>query len=469
MEPQSPRRAPSRMPTGMPGRPRWLVALALIGALGVPSSALAQRAVPDLPTDTTLRQLIEESLGARPELRQAIASVRVSREQVAQAGALPDPMVQVGVQNDGFTSTEIGTMDSSYVSIMASQTFPWPGKLDLKRNNASLAVAQAEELVARARLSTEADVRRAYLDVLLVRDKKALLAELEKVWESSLGAARIAYATGTGTQADVVRAELELSRLRLRRLSLQAEERARIQNINRLRGHPLDEPIAVVGTLADLPAPSTLDGQFSVERALAQSPELAAARIGVARSETMLALADKGYYPDLTVGAGVMVRGALPPMWLVTVGAPVPLFAEDKQERALAEGRAQTEVASLGVTGLEQVIRLRSQERHTAFSALLQTLDLYEQGLLVLSETTYHSTLAQYRVGKVTFASVLEANKGYIADREGYLEALAEAHRILIAEAEVNLSSVTMPSAAASTTAAAPSEPAAMGGSSPAM
>ena len=55
------------------------------------------------------------------------------------------------------------------------------------------------------------------------------------------------------------------------------------------------------------------------------------------------------------------------------------------------------------------------------------------------SRATADSTLAQYRVGKVTFASVLEANAGYINDEESFLAAVADAQRIAIAAAEVSL------------------------------
>ena len=53
-------------------------------------------------------------------------------------------------------------------------------------------------------------------------------------------------------------------------------------------------------------------------------------------------------------------------------------------------------------------------------------MKLYRDGLLVQSQATSESTLAQYRVGRVTFASVLDANAGYVADKEGLLLAIAE-------------------------------------------
>jgi outer membrane protein TolC len=68
-----------------------------------------------------LARLIDESLRARPELASAESLVRAERQRIPQAGALPDPMFQIGIQNDGFTSIEIGKQGTSFVSFMAQQ------------------------------------------------------------------------------------------------------------------------------------------------------------------------------------------------------------------------------------------------------------------------------------------------------------------------------------------------------------
>lgn len=410
---------------------------------GAPSSPVAS-----LPADETLSRLIAESLAARPELGQGAAIVRARRERAPQAGALPDPMVQVGIQNDGFTSIEIGRMETSYVSLMASQTFPWPGKRGLRRGVAELSVAEAEQVLTRVRLSTEADVRRAYLDLLLARDRLSLLAQLEGIWSKSFGVARARYEAGDGAQSDVLRAQLEQNRIRQRRLMLEAEEKSRRAALNRLRARPLTEGIETKVTIRDLPALGQLDGFFSAELAALDSPELAALRVAAQRAERSVAVAEKDYYPDLTVGAGLMMRGSMPPMWQVTLGAPLPVYAASKQSRAVAENRAYADAARHEAAALEQLIALRTAERQAVFESLRQSVVLYEHGLLVQSQATTESTLAQYEVGKVSFASVLEATAGLIADQEGFLESVASAHRVLIAQAERSLEVTAMPSAA---------------------
>ena len=441
---------------------------AALGALALAvgtQAAWAEAAPLKLPTDTTLTQLIEESLAARPELAQSVAVVHAEQERTAQADAMPDPMLQLGIQNDGFTSIEIGRMETSYVSLMASQTFPWPGKLGLQKEIANLGVTQARYALARVRLSTEAEVRRAYADLLLVRGRLALLEQLDATWQKSSSIARVRYETAGGAQSDVLRAQLELLRLGQRRLGLEAEERVRLQAINRMRARPLSEPIVTTTRVLDLPPLATFEGSFSAERSLRLSPELASARLGVARADGGAALAKKSYYPDLTVGAGIMFRGSLPPMWLATVGGPIPIWGGSKQGRAVAENRAWSSAATNEVAALEQVLRWRTAERHAAFSALRQMVDLYQQGLLIASEATAESTLVQFKVGKVSFASVLEANAGLISDREAYLELVTSAYRILIAQAEISLAATPLPSGGAEAAGAMPGAGAMSGGS----
>src|SRR5574341_952489 len=135
-----------------------------------------------------------------------------------------------------------------------------------------------------------------------------------------------------------------------------------------------------------------------------------------------------------------MPRGGLDPMWQANVSFNVPLWAWRKQARAIEEGKARASAGSYGAAAVEQVLRQRVSERRSALEALLETVKLYRDGLLVQSQATAESTIAQYRVGRVTFASVLEANAGYVADQEGLLLALADAILIGIADRELSLS-----------------------------
>ncbi len=398
-----------------------------------------------LPTDQVLANLISETLSVRPELASTRAAASAERERVQQAGALSDPMIQVGIQNDGFSRIQVGKMETSFVTIMGTQAFPWPGKRDLRTDIASFGARQADAVVERVRLSTEADVRRTYLDLLLARDKVSLLDQLESIWQKSSDIARVRYETGEGAQSDVLRSQLELNRIKQRRWFLLAEEYTSLQTLNRFRAHPLDEPINTSTTLSSFGKPELGDGEAVLRESLARSPEISAAHLGVSQAEKSVALARKGYYPDVAVIAGIMPRGGqFPTMWQAGLAFSVPLYAERKQSRAVAEIEARVLSGQKNIEAAEQVLRLRIRERRTAFAALLDTIRLYDEGLLVQSKATAETTLSQYRVGRVPFAAVLEANIGYINDQDGYLQALAEAHRLAIASAEISMDPVVL-------------------------
>jgi outer membrane protein TolC len=425
-----------------------VVSLVSLAAAGGSARAQAGADLGSLPADPVLERLLREARAALPELREARARARAERERVPQAEALPDPVLSLGIQNDGFSRIEIGNMETSYFSIGLSQALPWPGKRGLRARAAQLGASQAAESANRVELAVEAAVRRGYLDLLLARDRLALLARLADLWRQSESLARSRYEVGNAPQSDILRAQLERARLEQRRLALEAEARVRVQALNRLRDRPLDEPIATRASVRDLADPAAPPLDAEIADAEARSPELRAARLAIRRAEAQVDLARKDRLPDFGVSAAVMPRGGLEPMWQVGVSLNLPfLWGRGPRRAAIAAAESSAGADQRAAEAIAQVLRERIGERRAALAALGATLRVFREGLLVQSRATVDSTLAQYRVGRVTFASVLEAMAGYLADEEAYLQSLVEAQRIAIARAEVSLDPVGAPAA----------------------
>ncbi|HEX7599797.1 MAG TPA: TolC family protein, partial [Polyangia bacterium] len=346
----------------------------------------------------------------------------------------------LGIQNDGFSGIQIGKMETSWVSIMVSQTFPWAGKRGLRSEVAGMGPREAEADLRRVLLSVEAEVERAYLDLLLVRDQLGLLTKLESLWAQSEGLARIRYESGEASQSDLMRAQLQRNRLRQQRWALEGEAKRRMAVLNRLRGHPLDEPIATNRTLADLPDPALADPEQLTKTAEAESPELKKALLAGVQADRRVDLAKRDRWPDVTVSAGLMPRGGgFVTMWQAGVAVNLPVWSAQKQSRAIAENRARGQAVRSGAEAIRQLLRQRVQERLLALRALVDSNRLYRSGLLIQSDATVSSTLAQYQVGRVTFASVLEALAGYLSDMNGFFDSVAATQRIAIAEREISL------------------------------
>lgn len=428
------------------GLPKIVMILAV--AIGVvlvqPASATPDGA--ELGRDSVLAGLLREALGNRPELVLAQATVNADLARVSQVRALPDPVVSLGIQNDGFKSLQIGQMETSYWSIAAAQTFPWHGKRGLRATAQSLGAKQSEADLVRARLSVQAEVERGYLDLLLVRDQIRILGTLEILWIQAEGLSRSRYETGEGAQSDVLRSQLERSRLQQQRWALVAEERRRLAVLNRSVGRRLDQLTPTTLSLADIADPSLPDSSSAEADVEARSPELQRARLGAEQSGALVSLASKDYFPDLTLTGGVMPRGgAFEPMWQAGVSVSIPLWAASRQSQAVREYRLRGQAAQSGAEIVRRFVRQRLEERRAMLTALLETNRLYRSGVLIQSEATVSSALAQYKVGRVPFASVLEALSGYLADLAGFYESVAATQRIDIAQRGFSLDPVAGP------------------------
>ena len=184
--------------------------------------------------------------------------------------------------------------------------------------------------------------------------------------------------------------------------------------------------------------------EAAVAAALERSPEVLAARAAIRGAEHGKALSAKQALPDLSVGAGVMVRGRLAPMWTVTLGVPLPVFAGSKQGRGVAEADAVFDSASKNVEAVEQLVRLRVAQRLAVWAALSQVWRTSQDSLRADAEATSTATLTQYRIGKVPFASVLDATSATIGVLDASYVVLADAWRLAIAQDELSLAEVTV-------------------------
>jgi len=434
-----------------PGRRIWLRPIA--GLCLIPAAALAETHAPlrpGLTEDPVLRDLVAEAMAKRPEVARARAQIAAEAERVPQARTLPDPTLSLGIQNDGFGGIEIGKMPSSWLYIVAAQTIPWPGKRGLRSELAGLDGKAADADLRRVLLRAAADMERAYLDVLLVRARLGLLGQTETLWKQAEAAARARYEAGEAAQSDLLRAQLERGRLRQQRFFLEADERRRLVVLNRLRGRGASDSVPADRSLADLPDPDPVDVEQAVAAAVAVSPEMEKAQLSARSADRRVDLAKKERWPDLTVSAGVMPRGGdFPTMWQAGIAFNVPLWSLGKQARAMAENRSRGQAVRSGAEAIRQVLAQRVRERAELLASLVATRRLYRSAILPGSQAVVKSALLQYQVGRAPFASVLDALSGYLADENGFLESVATAQRIAIAEREVSLESPAGPEAAA--------------------
>ena len=405
------------------------------GAAPPPAPASGAPAEQEPSGDFVLDALVAEALERNPDLASLQEALVAARARPDQAQALADPTLSVLYTNDGW-SPSLGSREMTTLAFMGSQELPYPGKRRLRGAIAAREADQVEQQLARARLALAAAVKRAYYGLVLSREMYELVREQEGVWTQIEGVARARYAVGQGAQPDVLRVQIEVTRVDEQRTAQQAEAEIRLAELNRLRDRPAATPVGAGGRLGLRPTGETLDRV--VERLAASSPELKSARIGEERAGLQLALAGKAFKPDFSVQAGYMNRGGLDPMWQAGASVSVPL-----QRKRLSSGQAEAEAQARASARLTESVRLqlryRTQERMAQLAATERIAMLYGQGVIPQGRMSVDAAVANYQSGKVPFIAVLEALTSLYNDRGAHLALLANHERIRASLEEASL------------------------------
>ncbi|HSD29214.1 MAG TPA: TolC family protein [Vicinamibacteria bacterium] len=409
------------------------------------SPAASQEPAPPGP-EPALESLVAEALAQNPDLQALREASAAAGTRPAQAGALADPMVSVLYVNDGW-SPSLGEREMTTLGFMASQELPWPGKRDLRRRIAAQEMVPSAERLERQRLAVAAGVRRAFWNLVLAEESRAVLRDEEEVWKEAEGVARARYAVGQGAQQDVLRAQVEITRFEQLRAQLQAEIEAREAELSRLVGREVTRDSVSGVRLALRPEPRELATlQAEAEASL---PELRAGGAGVERGRLAVELAQRDFKPDFTVQAGYMNRAGLDPMWQAGVGVSLPL-SRGRRRAAVAEAEADRRSAGLQLEALRAQVRFRTREREAQLRAAERMATVYADGLLPQARLSYEASIASYQAGKVPFLTVLEALSTLYRDRIDHLRVLAAHERIKASIAEASLEATSeMPSGGA--------------------
>lgn len=380
-----------------------------------------------LAGELQLQDLIDEALQASPEILAARAKATASGFRVPQSMSLPDPMVKVGYQNEGTSRYTFNEASDSQYLFSASQLFFFPGKRGLR---GEAAAKEAESLSASAnavRLRTIATIKTLYYDLFLahrsldlLRDKGVLLHKVED-------AALARYAAGGGMQQDVLMAQTErymlLEREEMLRQKIITLEAMLNSAVGRDQAAPLDRPTAPVF----LPYPHPLPELIAT--AYENSPEIKAREKMVASTNAKVRVAQREYYPDITVTGSYGLKGPAfedMDMWSLTTTFNVPLYYTTKQRPAVQEAEASMSQAKNEL----QAVRLRLSSAIRENYAFLQTterlMELYRQGLNPKIHQDLQAALASYATGKTDALSVISRLKTITEIETSYWGQLVE-------------------------------------------
>jgi cobalt-zinc-cadmium efflux system outer membrane protein len=368
-------------------------------------SAPQQRAAP-------LAQLVAEALQNNPEIQAARKEREAASQRVAPAGSLDDPMLEAGVINVPTDSFRFDREDMTMKMIGLSQRLPYPGKRGLREEVATREMEAADFYLQEIVNRTVRDLKVAYFDLGVVHASTQLVEKNKAILDQFLRVAETRYAVGQGNQADVLKAQTQLSKMMEEIIKLGRERSMLEAEISRALGRGLGAAPAVPEAAGLRETPLELEALH--ELALRSRPLLLALQSAIARSDKMLELARKDYYPDFDVRFSYGQRDSMPDgtkrsdMVSLTLAINLPVWRETKRGPRLAEAQAMREQAQRMYEAQRNELAMKLRQQVAATDQNLRSARLYQRDILPQSRLTVEAALAAYRVNRVDFMTLLD-------------------------------------------------------------
>lgn len=393
------------------------IALAQQGASSTPQTPIVdsnnarveQQAAPATEPqvgDSRLEELIEQALANNPEIKSMQRRFDMMRARIPQAKALDEPVLSIGYMGNIAPFYVQRDDPSSGRTISITQDLPFPGKRALKGKVAGSDAEAEWWAFEQTRRNVVAEVKDAYFDLYYLNKALGVVTKTKTLLEQFTKIAEARYAVGKGIQQDVLKAQVEFSKLLEQETLLEQRKHIAEARLNSLLYRESDSPLAAPAELKPREFSYTLAGLN--ETAIANYPQLKAQRKKVEGAQYGIQLAKKDFYPDFSVGFTYVNRPAMPEMYGVTVGVKLPIYKSQKQQPALTEATASFEAEKRTLENMVTVLMFKVRDKYLAQNTAARLMKLYSTTIVPQSSASMESAIAGYQVGKVDFLTLLD-------------------------------------------------------------
>lgn len=369
----------------------------------------------------SLDALVTEALQNNPQLKAAKQFSLAMRQRVDQVTSWDAP--QIGFE---FFQTPISSFPNPLNDWMENdyfiqQMFPFPGKLsamgEAAGNNANMYEAQFKSLERKI----IKDVKSAYYELYLVQKKIELNSENQELLRKFIEIASKQYEVGMGKQADIIRAQTELSTLVNEGINLKEEKisvKAMLNTlINRPANLPLDETTEIYDSI-----PKWNYEQLS-SLAFENRNELKAMNFNIEMNKSELDASKLEYFPDIM--ARIMYKdmaGTNKDFWSAMIGINIPLapWSAGRYNSKVEENLLNINSAKEQYNSMRNMISYEIQNAVVKIESNRNLVELYRNTVIPQAEQTLQVTTTAYQTGKTEFLMLIDAYRMLLMSKLDY-------------------------------------------------
>jgi cobalt-zinc-cadmium efflux system outer membrane protein len=359
---------------------------------------------------TPLSRLVKEAQDNSPQVLAARNAWQAARQVPSQVSTLPDPQVTVQDVSAGtpIPFWDYDTVQMTFIGFGVSQSLPYPGKLRLRGEVARRHADSLGDHVESVRRSIAEQVKITYyrlsyvhkvLDIL-ARDQ-SLIDQIEKIAEAR-------YRVGQGNQQDVLKAQLERTKL-LRDMAESRQLQGSLEaQLKQILNRPPESPDIVAETLTETPLPYDSDELLSLVRT--DNPEVSRQQQMVRSKSLGVELAKKDFYPDFSVQYMWQHTAAnFPDRYSLSVGVKIPIFRSRRQDPELTQAAEELGQSRREYEAQVQQTYFEVKDQYLAADTAAKVVKMYREGLIPQATASFQAGLAAYQVGHEDFQSLLDS------------------------------------------------------------
>ena len=382
------------------------------------------------PSDNSvsLESFLNEATLNNKEIKEARERLAASKQRIPQASALPNPTAGTAYMGE-MLETPLGPQKNIYEF---EQMIPFPGKLIEKHRIASAETDAAEAELNKTTRDVIFKVSQAYSTLYGVDATLQTVEETRDIVKKSENIAQNRYASQSGSQRDVAKAQAEVSET-LQRIFILRQQRNTLEALlNNLLSRPMGAKIE------KLAKPSIPVLSLSVDELLDMAkdsrPELQEASALVKRDEHAKTLAKYEYAPDFSIGYQYIEIGNGTTSgledgrdaWMIPVKVTLPLW-QNRVLSSVQEARRNLNASQARFENAQNMSGYEVKDAYFKFTTSKQIVELYENALIPETELAFHSDQAGYEAGKVDILNFLDSERIYLNTKIAYYQARVDA------------------------------------------
>ena len=361
-------------------------------------------------TAVLLDSLVAEALQNNPQLKAARHQASAAQSKVGQVTSWDAPQIGLEFFQTPVQSFPNPVKDQMETDFFIQQMFPFPGKLSsmgrAAENNANM-MEQSYRALERKIIQ---ELKSAYYELYLVQRKIAINQENQDLMRSFVDIARQQYEVGMGKQADILRAQTELSALINEGINLQQEIKQVEAMINTILSRPTDASFSAIAEI-EAAVPQWTFGQISTI-ALENRPELRAMGYNIEMYRAEVSASKREYYPDL-MGRVMYKDMAMTKddFWSAMLGVNIPLafWSKGKYTNKVQENEINVRKAEEDYSNMKNMVLFEVQNALVKVQTNKNSVDLIKTTIIPQAEQTLQSTIAAYQTGKTEFLMLIDA------------------------------------------------------------